>query len=166
MNRAALVILAASLAGTLHAQNPLINEAKAQYTRYKNVLIKAAEAMPEADYSFKPTEIQRTFGDLMLHIAGQYRQCNAVRGGEQKALDLKKTAKSDIVAVLKESFDACDAAWDSMNDTTAHEMIAGRGGQTTKLGTLIGSATHDAEEYGYAAVYMRLKGVTPPSSPK
>lgn len=165
MNRAALVILAASLGGVLHAQSPLIGEAKQQYTNYKNNLIKAAEKMPEADYTFKPTEVQRTFGDLMLHIAGQYRGCGMVKGGEQKPLDLKKTAKADIVAALKESFAVCDAAWDSMNDTTAHEMIsAGRGGQRSKLGVLIGSVVHDAEEYGYAAVYMRLKGVTPPSS--
>jgi hypothetical protein len=32
------------------------------------------------------------------------------------------------------------------------------------LGALIGNTTHDNEEYGYLAVYMRVKGVVPPSS--
>ena len=165
MNRAAFVILAAALAGGAHAQTAsTITEAKQSYTTYKNNLIKAAEKMPEDAYTFKPTDAQRSWGDLMLHIAGQYRACGAVVGGEQKNLDLKKTSKADIVAALKDSFAICDAAWDSMNEKTSIETIAGRGGQRTKLGTLIGSAVHDAEEYGYAAVYMRVKNVTPPSS--
>jgi hypothetical protein len=28
----------------------------------------------------------------------------------------------------------------------------------------VGNTTHDNEEYGYLAVYMRLKGIVPPSS--
>jgi hypothetical protein len=170
MNRAAFVILAAALAGGLYAQDnadpkQVIAELKQQYTSYKNNLIKAAEKMPEDAYSFKPTDAQRTWGELMLHIAGQFRPCGVVKGGEQKALDLKKTSKADIVAALKESFDVCDAAWDSVSPANAHELVsAGRGAQRSKISILIGSATHDAEEYGYAAVYMRVKGVTPPSS--
>jgi hypothetical protein len=42
-------------------------------------------------------------------------------------------------------------------------MLAGRG-QRSKLGALIGNTTHDNEEYGYLAVYIRLKGEVPPSS--
>ena len=75
-----------------------------------------------------------------------------------------KTAKADLVAGLKASFDACDAAWDAMSDKTALETTAGRGGQVTKLGTLIRNTNHDSEMYGYISTYMRLKGVVPPSS--
>jgi hypothetical protein len=163
MNRTALVILAASLAGTLHAQNPLIGEAKANYTTVKTNLLKAADKMSETDYSFKPTDGQQTFGQRLMHVAGQVRTCGNI-AGQQKTIDNTKTAKADVVAALKESFDACDAAWDAMNDTTAHEMIAGRGGQRSKLGVLIANTNHDSEMYGYISVYMRLKGVTPPSS--
>ena len=74
------------------------------------------------------------------------------------------TSKAEIVSALKASFDACDAAWDSLNDKTAMEMIAGRGGQRSKLGVLIGNTNHDSEMYGYISVYMRLKGIVPPSS--
>ena len=76
-----------------------------------------------------------------------------------------KTAKADLVAALKASFDACDAAWESMNDKSAMEMVAGRGGaQRSKLSGLIGNTTHNVELYGYISVYMRLKGVVPPTS--
>jgi hypothetical protein len=167
VNRSALLILAAALAGTLHAQapNPLVGEMKQQYNNIKNNLLKAADKMPEAAYTFKATPDVRTFGELIGHISGQFRACNAVKG-EQKQIDTSKTAKADLVAALKASFDACDAAWDSITDATAFEMIqAGRGGQRSKLGVLIGTTiVHNNEEYGYLAVYMRLKGVVPPSS--
>ena len=75
-----------------------------------------------------------------------------------------KTAKADLVAALKASFDECDKAYDSLTDANASEMIKGPRGSRTKLGMLEGNITHDNEEYGYLAVYMRLKGQVPPSS--
>lgn len=164
MIRAAIVILAA--AAGLYAQNPVIAEAKTQYTGYKTNLIKAAEKMPEADYSFKPTPEMRTWGELMMHVAGnQFRNCGVVKGGEQTTPDLTKTKKTDIVATLKASFDVCDAAWDSLNAGNAYEMLSnGRGGERSKLGTMIYNSQHNAEEYGYGSPYMRLRGVIPPSS--
>ncbi|HXB71187.1 MAG TPA: DinB family protein [Candidatus Acidoferrales bacterium] len=168
MNRFAASLFALSFAGScaLQAQtNPLIAENKAAYTNVKNNLLKAAEKMPEDAYSFKPTPEVQSWGQRIAHIANQIGTCSGMTG-ERKTSDAgNKTAKADLVAALKASFDACDAAWDSMNDKSAMEMIAGRGGaQRSKLGALIGNTTHDVEMYGYLSVYMRLKGVVPPSS--
>ncbi|SPE33311.1 conserved exported hypothetical protein [Candidatus Sulfopaludibacter sp. SbA3] len=166
MNKTALWIFAASLTGCgLQAQtNPLVKEMRAQYEGVKGNLLKAADKMTEENYSFKPTPEVRTFGALIGHIAGQIRTCAMIKG-EQKTIDATKTAKADLVAALKASFDECDAAWDTM-DASAMEMIAGRGGQQrTKLSALIQSTIiHNNEMYGYMCPYMRLKGVTPPSS--
>ena len=168
MNRfaATLFVLSLGAAGALQAQtNPLIAENKAAYNNVKNNLLKAAEKMPEDAYSFKPTPEMQTFGQRMAHIANQIGTCSAMTGERKQSDANSKTAKADLVAALKASFDACDAAWDSMNDKTAMEMIAGRGGaQRSKLGALIGNTTHDVEMYGYLSVYLRLKGVVPPSS--
>ena len=168
MNRfaATLFVLSLGAAGALQAQtNPLIAENKAAYNNVKNNLLKAAEKMPEDAYSFKPTPEMQTFGQRIAHIANQIGTCSAMTGERKQSDANSKTAKADLVAALKASFDACDAAWDSMNDKTAMEMIAGRGGaQRSKLGALIGNTTHDVEMYGYISVYLRLKGVVPPSS--
>jgi len=168
VNRFAATLFALSLAGgcALQAQtNPLIAENKTAYNNVKNNLLKAADKMPEDAYGFKPTPEMQTWAQRIAHIANQIGTCSGMTG-ERKTSDANnKTAKADLVAALKASFDACDAAWDSMNDKTALEMIAGRGGvQRSKLGVLIGNTTHDVEMYGYLSVYMRLKGVVPPSS--
>jgi hypothetical protein len=52
-----------------------------------------------------------------------------------------------------------------MNNEISIEMIAGRGGQQrSKITAMIGNTTHNTEMYGYISVYMRLKGVVPPTS--
>jgi hypothetical protein len=166
LSRSAFCLLAASLTCcSLQAQtNPVVAEMRPAYNGVKNNLIKAAEKIPEDVYAWKPADSVRTVGALIAHIAGQARTCGTV-SGKPATIDTSKTTKADLVAALKASFDACDAAWDAMNDTTAVEMIAGRGGQRSKISTLIGTTiVHNNEEYGYLAVYMRVKGLVPPSS--
>ena len=130
MSRSTVLILAASLAGGLHAQNtnPLIAEARGSYNAVKNFLMKAADKMPEEAYSFKPTPELQTFAQRVAHVAGQLGTCTSLTGERKQSDANTKTAKADLAAALKASFDACDAAWDSMNDKTAVEMVAGRGG--------------------------------------
>ena len=167
MKRLAVTILATSLAGgcALHGQtNPLIAEAKQQYAGIKNNLLRAADKMPEENYSFKPTPELQTFAQRVAHVAGQIGACSSVKGEQKRSDAGSKTSKADLVAALKASFDECDAAWDSITDTTATQMIAGRGGQRSKLGVMIGNTVHIDEVYGTMTVYMRLKGLVPPSS--
>lgn len=158
-------MFAVSLAGicSLHAQttNPLIAETKQAYTSIKGYLTRAATAMPEENYSFKPTPDIRTFGALLGHIADhQTIYCSTARGARKQGDAASKTSKADLVAALAASFAECDAAWDSITDANATEMA----GQRSKLGTLILDVVHSNEEYGYMAIYFRLKGMVPPSS--
>lgn len=163
-------LLAATFAGAcaLQAQtaNPLVGEAKQAYTGIKNNLMKAAEKMPDDGYAFKPTPDIRNYGQLIGHIAdSQLRTCSAAKGGEMKPANAaSKTTKADLVAAMKESFAECDAAFDSLTDANAMEMVKFRNAQRSRIGALMGMIVHSNEEYGYAAVYLRLKGVTPPSS--
>jgi hypothetical protein len=107
----------------------------------------------------------QSFGERIAHIAGQTGGCSGLTGERKPNPAQGKTSKADIVAALKASFDACDAAWAAMDDKTAMEMVAGRGGtQSPKLAVLIGNNMHIQEMYGYISPYMRLKGVVPPTS--
>ncbi len=184
MNRYAMTLLAVVLACacTLYAQNPqpaqsappaqaaptanpVSAELKQMYTGVKNNLTKMAEKMPEENYSFKATPDVRAFGELMAHIAdSQARTCSAVNGEPKAVNAASKKTKADLVAALKESFGICDKAFDSLTDAKAVEMVTMGNRQRSRIGALAGMISHSNEEYGYSAVYMRLKGVTPPSS--
>lgn len=168
MNRFCMTLaaaLTAACAFQMQAADPLSSEAKQAYNRVKNNLIKMAEKMPDADYSFKATPEVKTFGQNVAHVAdAQMGTCSAVNGEPKSLGAASKTSKSDLVAALKESMAACDKAFDSLTDATAVQMIKTRRGEQTKLGALNGNTIHDNEMYGYMAVYMRLKGIVPPSS--
>src|SRR2546423_744419 len=159
-----IIALTAACACALQAQNPLSTETKAGYTAIKNNLLKMAEKMPEENYSFKPTPAIRTFGQLVGHVAdSQLRTCSTINGEAKQGGAGSKTSKADLEAALKASFDECDKAYDSLNDEAASKMVKIGQRESTKLGALMRNVVHDNEEYGYMAVYLRLKGVVPPS---
>ena len=171
MNRTLLTLLVSSLAAafSLPAQttNTLSTEVKQAYTNVKNNLLKAADKMPEENYGFKPSPDIRTFGALVGHIAdAQTRFCNVVMGQQKTGSASSKTSKADIVAALKDSMADCDKAFDALTDTATTETVKMGRNEATKMGALMRVVVHDNEEYGYLAVYMRLKGVVPPSSEK
>lgn len=144
---------------------PIIAEMKSFYTIRKGDLLKAADRMPADAYNFKPTPEVRSFAQLMAHIIdAQMSFCSAVRGEPKSLKAATKTTKEELVTALKSSFDECDSAFDSMTGTTANEMLKAGGGERSKLGTLLYATLHDTEEYGYLAMYLRLKGLVPPST--
>jgi len=166
MNRCMVTIVAAALSVcALQAQNPLSAEVKQVYNGIKNNLLKAADKMTEDGYSFKATPEVRAFGQLVAHVAdSQMRGCSAINGEPKQGSAASKTAKADLVAALKDSFAECDKAYESLTDATATTMIKTPRGERSRLAALYGNVIHDNEMYGTMAVYMRLKGLVPPSS--
>ena len=146
-------------------QLPFIGELKQFYTIRKGDLLKAADRMPAEDYDFKPMPQVRSFAQLLAHVIdAQMGFCSAAKGQPRKIDAASKTSKADLVAALKASFDECDSAFDLMTDARGAEMIKAGGGERSKLGTLLYATLHDNEEYGYLAMYLRLKGLVPPST--
>jgi len=171
MKIASLILALAFAASALNAQtapagNPMVAENRQAYNQIKTNLTAMAEKMAAGDYDYKPVPEIRSFGALMAHIAdAQMRTCSTINGAPKSADAASKTTKDDLVAALKASFAECDAAWDATNEGNALSMIAGRGGQRSRLSSLIAmTIIHNNEEYGYGALYLRLKGVVPPSS--
>jgi uncharacterized damage-inducible protein DinB len=157
-----------ALAGAagLYAQgNPLSTEVKANYNNAKTNLMKAADKMPESDYDFKATPDVRTYGQLIGHVADtQQAICGAAKGEQKRGDAGQKTSKADLVAALKESFDYCDTAYDALTDADGAQTVKMFGRDRTKLGVLDFNIIHDNEMYGTIAVYLRLKGIVPPST--
>lgn len=170
MNRKIAVAIAFAAAGVIaaFAQAPPASAAatlKAAYTRIKTNYVKAAEKMPEEFYSYKPVDALETFGQRVAHIADpQLSSCTGMTGERKTGTAKSKTSKADLVAALKESFDACDKAVDALTDANAMEPVAYGRGQTPRIAALYGLVVHANEVYGAMGVYMRLKGIVPPSS--
>ena len=160
-----IVILTALGASALLAQDPLSNEARQSWNRTKGNLIAAAEKMDEANYDFKPAAESQSFKELVAHTADSAMGVCSGYSGERKKLGAAAMAtKAELVAALKTAMGECDAAYGSLTDAKAVEMIESRGGQRSRLGVLYGNTIHMEHEYAQMAVHLRLKSVVPPSS--
>ncbi len=148
------------------AQTPSIPDAIRQtYNIVKDNLLKAADKMPDDGYDFKPTPEQRSFGGWIAHVAdAQTATCSRVLGAPKTPSAGSKTTKADLVAALKDSFQMCDAAYAGLTDGNANDAVQSFRGPTPRLASLAYNVAHDNECYGAIAVYLRLKGIVPPSS--
>lgn len=142
----------------------LATDLKGAYKNVKNNLLGSAEKMPEENYSFKPTPDIRSFAEVLDHVVvAQMHACGAVVG-EQKAGNGQATSKADVIAALNAAFAECDKAYDGLTDANASDAIKTPRGERSRIGVLAGNLVHDTEQYGIISVYLRLKGIVPPSS--
>jgi uncharacterized damage-inducible protein DinB len=108
---------------------------------------------------------ENPFARRIAHIADANMNVCAGLNGERKTLGAaSKTTKAELVAALKESFDYCDAVYDSMTDAAGAQTVKMFGRDKTKAGVLFFNVEHDNEMYGQMVAYMRIKGIVPPSS--
>jgi uncharacterized damage-inducible protein DinB len=147
--------------------NPLSGFTKYAYGAIQNILLASADKMPEENYSFKPTESVRSYGQIIEHLAdAQYMFCSIALGEKNPApkIEQTKTSKADLIASLKEAFAYCNKAYDTTTDASAAQMVKLFGNDTPKLGVLTVNNMHDMEHYGNLVTYMRLKNIVPPTS--
>jgi hypothetical protein len=164
------LLIAALSCGAAFAQAPgaplsYVNEIKQSYTGIKNNLLRAAEKMPEENYSFKPAPEVRDFGAEVAHGADiQTMLCSAALNSPKQGTAGQKKTKADLIAALQESNALCDQAYASLTEANASEARTLFGRPRTLIGVLEFNISHHNETYGTMVPYLRMKGIVPPSS--
>jgi DinB superfamily len=145
-------------------------EVQRAYAGQMGNILKAAEKMPAEDYQYKPTPEVRTFARVVNHVTeAQSRSCgiaNHVAPADIAKPPADTADKDTIIAGLKASFAECDKAFAATTDANFTEMFAVGQGKRSRAGLMWGTVSHDNEQYATLAMYLRLKGLTPPSSEK
>jgi uncharacterized damage-inducible protein DinB len=161
---AAVVLAAASPA---FAQATIHGDLTKDWAGQKSLLVNLANAMPEDKYGFKPTPVQRSFGEHVLHIAQVNMMLVKALGGKtpEPAVNLKATTKADMIKAMSDSFDYGAKVIAEFNNTTIQETIqAAFMGPATRARPMFFLIGHTQDTYGQMVVYARLNGVTPPAS--
>ena len=149
------------------SDNPFSAINKHSYERTKGILLRSADKMPEENYSFKPVDSVRSYGQIIGHLAdAQYLFCSIASGDKNPDLKIEKTktSKADLIAALKEGFAYCDKVYDSMTDAASTQMVKFFGNDVPKYAALTINISHNMEHYGNLVTYMRIKGIVPPTS--
>lgn len=140
---------------------------KAMFNGVRTNVMRAAEKMPEENYSFRPTPDVRTFGQLVGHVAdAQYLFCTASLGEKNPGLAVEKSknTKAELVQALTDAFAYCDKAYNALTDTSALELMKIFNTDRPRASVLDMNTAHNNEHYGNMVTYMRIKGLVPPSS--
>ena len=147
----------------------LVRVAQNGWAGAKRNIVESAAQMPEADYSFKPVDSVRTFGQILAHVADSNNfYCARSKGEPPPVPDgtLEKTAttKAAIVKALGESVAYCDAVYASLTATSAAEMVKAGNNQIPRVQPLFNNVMHNVEHYGNVVTYFRMKKMVPPST--
>jgi uncharacterized damage-inducible protein DinB len=146
-------------------ESPATKEIREEFYAVTNNIRHAADKMPESAYSFKPAPAMRSFGEVLAHVADvQSKTCGSMLRDKKPVPSATGTSKADLTKTLAASFDECYEAFSELSAENENEVVPTPAGKRARIAALTMVLGHDNEEYGYMAVYLRLKGVVPPST--
>jgi hypothetical protein len=115
--------------------------------------------MPESNHNFRPDPAMRSFGELMSHVAdAQSGICRSMLSDKKPIPNVTGTSKADVQKALAASFDECYEAFSELSAENQNQPVSTPEGERARVVALTMVLGHDNEEYGYMAVYLRLKG--------
>ena len=165
--RAALV-LAVLVPLPLFAAVPAApTSAAGEYAKHFGALgklsVEVADAMPPAQYGFRPHPESMNFGALMSHIATtNYQFCAGLKDSDSPALP-SPTEKDAVVKFLGDSFDYCSAVISEISEEQLGKVHNSPDGRLPGRDILLVLYIHVAHHRGQAEIYLRDKGIKPPA---
>ena len=179
MNRRTMMgglVAAMAAPAALQAQATEVDAWVAWWERSKRFTMQIADAMPPADYNYVPFgtgaaegvksgDGARTFGQLMQHI-GQAEGFYLGRLGKGTAPQAPQgdTGKAATIAYLNQLFDWSIGVVKQLTPADlTRQFPGGRGPAMTGLDLLLNAMVHTAHTRGYSDMYLRNKGVRPPT---
>ena len=180
---AAATLLALGLAHTGAAQGPqgrggapaaptittLAGDVQADWAIHKELLVNAADAMPDDKFGYKPTPAQRSYGEQIMHVV----QINQFVAGvlaktPAPAINLKAATKAEVTTALRQSMDYWEVVLKEFTDQQLNERVAVPPGplglSASRQRAIYWCMQHNWDIYGQMVVYLRLNGIVPPAS--
>lgn len=132
----------------------------------RDYTIRVAELMPENKYDFKPTKEEMSFGEQIMHMAGNLYWLSSSYLGKEPlpAFDTtkKKFSKKEIIAEIKSAYNYTYSALTKMNPEQLIDTVTFFAGTMNKLQIINLIDDHQSHHRGQCIVYLRLNGIKPP----
>jgi hypothetical protein len=148
-------------------KNPVSDAVREILPRQQKNLIAAVEEMPADKFGYSPTPAQVPFGHIVLHITtSNIELCS--KAGKMISPPMHaapETDKDKLLAGLTRSFQFCEAALNSLDDSRLGDPVELYGGRQGTVASALFALTSDwADHYSAAAMYLRLNGLLPPTA--
>lgn len=158
--------------GVAHSQQ----EPKTDFTRMylpvweeaRDHCLDVARAMPEELYSYKPTEVSKTFGEQMVHIAHTVVLLTEryVQGMDvtPNTPDASKMTKAEILKLLEEGFDYVEGVIRTVEQEQLDQtcVMYHSGNTVSRAFAFFYVQDHMANHRSKSNLYLRINGIDPP----
>jgi uncharacterized damage-inducible protein DinB len=127
--------------------------------------VAVAQTMPADQYSFRPHQESMTFGELMMHIAStNYAFCAGLQDTDAPSdPKISATDKDGVVKFLSDSFQYCAGIIPELTEEQLTRAHNSPDGHLPGRDILLAMYIHVAHHRGQAEIYLRDKGIKPPS---
>lgn len=171
MNRreaaSAVIAGAATMAsvGVVQAAGSIVDVLVAHWKKSKELTLKVVEAMPAENYDYKPFAEAGAFGRELIHLGqaeGFY--LGNLGKGKAPAAPPPTAPKEAVAKFLAENFDWAIGVVGQLTDADLGKTMATmRGTAMTGMDIVYNAMIHTAHTRGYVEMYLRNKGVVPPT---
>lgn len=160
-----MIAAAAASVRVAKAADKEIENLVEHWQKSKALTLKVAEAMPEANYDYKPFPDAKTFGAELQHLGsaegyylGQFGK------GKAPAPPSGDTGKAATIKYLTALYDWSIATVGQLSMADLTKTFGnGKGPSMTGLDLLYGAMIHTAHTRGYVEMFLRNKGIVPPT---
>jgi len=147
----------------------LAGDVQADWAIHKELLVNAADAMPDDKFGYKPTPAQRSYGEQIMHVVQINQFVAGVLGKTPApAINLKAATKAEVTTALRQSMDYWEVVLKEFTDQQLNERVAVPPGplglSASRQRAIYWCMQHNWDIYGQMVVYLRLNGIVPPAS--
>ena len=150
---AMLLMLGSLIPGAAIAQNgDPVSAVRKNWDQVAKWVSGSADLVPADKFSYRPAASVRTFAQLIGHIADSHNYYCAVASGQKlewtDPVEKGPQDRATLLAKLKQSIEACNKVYATAATSEP----------------LIDNVAHSSLHYGNVITYLRMMGLTPPSS--
>lgn len=153
------------LSNTIFAQVEVIATFIEKWDNSKDYLVAVAQAMPEDQYDYKPTEREMSFREQLFHIQDNMNWLSITYFIEQKYVKkevVKGISKAQIIQDIKTSFDTAKTFVKKTKEAELFHKVDFFAGPKSKLQILNLMQDHVTHHRAQILVYLNLNQIQPP----
>ena len=163
MRKLITVALILSAAPVFASDSKFATEFAQRWARTRKLAVGVADAMPPVQYEFRPDPGSMTFAEQLTHIAKtDYQFCAGLKDAPLPSQP-NATDKASLTKYLADSFDYCSGAITSVTEEQMNQVHNSPDGRLNGRELLLALYVHMAHHRGQLEVYLRIKGIAPPS---
>jgi uncharacterized damage-inducible protein DinB len=157
-----IAILTSCIAVSALAQDAFVARYLTHLKTSRDFTIKVAQQMPDADYGYKLTPPQMSFGEQLAHLAETNLWLYSTMAGEKSPLQKpKQLTKANVIQYLEKSFDYSIGVLAKLSKSQLEKSYPAEGRTMAGWDMVMLSLDHTTHHRAQCEMYLRVKGITP-----